>query len=294
MMKKALLFAIAAVLILSCGQKAAAPGAAPKVKKGGPVLARVGDEVLTKDELMILFRGQIPPDPPKDKLQAVLQSWVDGEVWTQEAMKLGIGQDETTQLALRNEERNLLARLFLSKIQDTIRVTDADIYDYYSKHKDDYTVSTSITYMMLYDSVLAAQIARRIKGGADFDATAREFSPDQVTLGEKTPYFVRNDSNIPMLRLSPDLNQAIFGLDKNQVSDAIKVGVQGKNTFWIIKCMDRRKVKQDVKFDEVKGTIAEELQPWKQQQVIESVTDVFKKRNKIEINVDNFYGGAKK
>jgi foldase protein PrsA len=292
-MKPTMLFVLAAVLLSSCGQKSAPVlGAKPKI--GGPVLAKVGEEALTRDELLILFRGQIPPDAPRDKLQAVLESWVNGELWYQEAMRQNIGQDETTQIALLNEERNLIARMLLSRIQDTVTVTDAEVYDYYVKHKGDYTVSTSIMYVMLYDSLLAERVVQRLKQGGDFAAVAREFSADQVTLGEPTPYFLRNDTNIPLLRLSPELNETIFELEKGQTSGLVKASVAGRATFWIVKCMDRKQVKSDVKFDSVRGLIGEELLPWKQQQAIEHISGQLKKKTKVEITVDQFYGPAKR
>ena len=288
-MRNAITLIVAALVLYGCGPKARTAAPEQTVKKGGPVLARVGDQTLTRDELMILFRGQVPPDVPKDRLKAVLESWANGEVWYQEAMRQGIGQDETTQLAIRNEEHNFIARMLLAKIQDTLSVTDADVYDYFGKHKQDYMVSTSIKYLTLFDSSLAETISGKIKGGADFDATAHDFSPDQVSPGGPTPYFVRNDTTIPMLQLSPELNQTIFGLQKNEVSGVVPVNVSGKSTFWIIKCVDRKQVKSDVRFDDVKATIRNELLPFKQQAIVESVTDQLNKKTKVEITEDNFY-----
>jgi hypothetical protein len=287
--RRTLLFSLAALLILACGQKPAPVGGV-KPKVAGPVLARVGDEELTRDQLLILFRGQIPPDPPKDKLEGVLESWANGELWTQEALRQGIGRDETTLLAVRNDERNLFARLLLSRIQDTITVTDAEIYDYYAKHKNDYAVSTSIMYMQLYDSLLAERIARKLKDGADFAATAREFSPEQVTFGAPTRYFVRSDTEMLLLTISPELNEEIFSLPKGASSRVVHTTVGARSMFWIIKCVDRRQVKTDVKFDDVREVITKELMPWKQQQVMESITEQLKKRTKFELKPENFYG----
>jgi hypothetical protein len=274
---------------LSCGQQAGSPGRVAPGRKKGPVLARVGDATLTRDELLMLFRGQVPADAPRDRLQAVLESWVNGQIWYQEAVRLGVGQDETTRLAMRNEEENLVARMLLSRVQDTITVTNADVYDYYSKHKDDYAVSTSISYLMLYDSALAERVRAKVATGTSFEAAGREFSPEQISVGEPTQFFVRSDTTIPLVRLSPELNQAIFGLEKGQISPVVRVGIAGRPTFWIVKCVDRRRVKQDVTFDKVKEFIGEELLPFKQQQTIEAITGQLMQKAKVEILIDNFY-----
>ena len=101
-MKRILFALVAALLLAGCPSKGT-NAVSEKGKKTGPVLARVGTETLTRDELLLLFRGQVPPDAPREKLQQVLESWVNGEIWYQEAERRGIGKDETTQMALRNE-----------------------------------------------------------------------------------------------------------------------------------------------------------------------------------------------
>ncbi|MEO0109019.1 MAG: peptidyl-prolyl cis-trans isomerase, partial [candidate division WOR-3 bacterium] len=227
---KRIQFTILAVAILAgCVVRTPRSKSGP-AKPSGPVLARVNDQTLTRDQLMILFRGQIPSDVPREKLQSVLESWVNGELWCQEAMRLGIGQDETTQLALRNEERNFIAHLLLARIQDTISVTDAEVYDYFTNNKDDYLNSTSISYLMFYDSALAEKVHERLAAGTDFASVAKDFSSDQVSVGEPTRYFLRNDSSLPLLQLSPELNRAIFRLNKGDISPVVRVSVSGKPT----------------------------------------------------------------
>lgn len=290
-MNKALLLLLTSMLLLGCGQKQATT-ASSKPKPGGPVLARVGDETLTRDELMILFRGQVPPDVPRDKLQAVLESWANGELWYQEAVRQGIGQDETTQLAMSNEEHNFVAQMLLRRIQDTLTVTDADVHDYFNQHKDDFAVSTSISYMYFFDSSLAATALGQVKSGASFEAATKTLSPDQVSLGKPTPYFLRNDSSVLLLQISPELNQTVFSLQKGDVSGVVKVNLQGKNTFWIIKCLDRRRVKSDVKYEDVQQNIRDELLPSKQSAVAESVSNELGRKTKVEVLPDNFYGSS--
>jgi hypothetical protein len=282
--------------LLALALLGAGPGkvttANPKPKPGGPALALVGNDTLTRDELMILFRGQVPSDVPRDKLQAVLESWANGELWYQEAVRQGIGQDETTQLAMRNEEHNIIAQMLLRRIQDTLSVTDTETRAYFNQHQDDYAISTSITYLYLFDSSLAAGVLDQVRSGASLQAASAPLAPDQFSLGEPTPYFVRNDSAVSLLQISPELNQTIFSLQKGDVSGVVKVNLQGKNTFWIIKCLDRKRVKPSVKFDDVQQDIRDELLPAKQQVVADSVSTQLGRKTRVEIMTDNFYGSS--
>jgi len=288
-MRKVLFLLGAALLLVGCPSKGTNTISA-KGKKTGPVLARVGDEALTRDELLLLFRGQVPPDAPREKLQQVLESWVNGELWYQEAERRGIGKDETTQMALRNEERNAIAAMLLARIKDTVSVSDADVYDYFQQHKDDYTVGTKIMYIILRDPELAAKVQADLKGGADFKATAKQMSYEaEESRGQETPYFVRNDSNMFLLQLSPELNQAIFSLQPGQVSDVVTVAGTGGATYWIVKCVDRKRLKSDVKFEDVRKAIGDELLPWKQRQVVDAFAAQLEAKTKVEVTVDNFY-----
>ena len=292
-MNKALLLLLTSLLLLGCGQKKVAIATpSSKPKPGGPVLARVGDETLTRDELMILFQGQVPPDVPRDKLQPVLERWANVELWYQEAVRQGIGQDETTQIEMSNREHSDIAQMMLNRILDTLTVPDADVYDYFNQHKDDYAVSTSITYLCVFDSSLAARVFDQVKSGTSFEAAAKQFSPDQATYGKPTPYFLRNDSLLPLLQVSRELNQTIFGLQKGELSGVVKVEVQGNNTFWIIQCLDRKRVKSDVNFNDVQQEIRGELLGARRQAVAANVSDELGQKTKIDIKTDNFYGSG--
>jgi peptidyl-prolyl cis-trans isomerase C len=291
---KRILFALVAVLLLAGCPSKGTNEVNEKGKKTGPVLARVGNETLTRDELLLLFRGQVPPDAPREKLQQVLESWVNGEIWYQEAERRGIGKDETTQMALRNETRNAIAAMLLARIKDTVSVSDAEVYDYFQKHKDDYTVGAKIMYVILRDPDLADKVLADLKGGADFKTTAKQVSyEDTLSRGQETPYFVRNDSSMFLLQLSPELNQAIFALQPGQLSDVITVSGAGGATYWIVKCVDRKRLKSDVKFEDVKKAIGDELLPWKQKQVVDSFAAQLEQKTKVEVMVDNFYPSAK-
>jgi len=287
--KKILFIAVAALLLAGCPPKGASTVSA-KGKKSGPVLARVGNETLTRDELLLLFRGQVPPDAPREKLQQVLESWVNGELWYQEAERRGIGKDETTQMALRNEERNALAAMLLARVKDTVSVSDAEVYDYFQKHKDDYTVGAKIMYIILRDAEMSAKVQADLKGGADFKTTARQVSYEaEESRGQETQYFVRNDSNMFLLQLSPELNQAIFALQPGQVSEVVPVAGAGGATYWIVKCVDRKRLKSDVKLEDVRKAIGDELLPWKQKQAVDAFGSALEQKTKVEVLVDNFY-----
>jgi hypothetical protein len=95
-----------------------------------------------------------------------------------------------------------------------------------------------------------------------------------------------------LLQLSPELNQAIFSLQPGQVSEVVSVAGAGGATYWIVKCVDRKRLKSDVKFEDVKKAIGDELLPWKQKQVVDDFGKQLEQKTKVEVLVDNFYTPA--
>ncbi|MEO0109018.1 MAG: hypothetical protein ABIK62_07620, partial [candidate division WOR-3 bacterium] len=53
--------------------------------------------------------------------------------------------------------------------------------------------------------------------------------------------------------------------------------------------IDRRRVRSDVRYEEVKASIRAELLPFKQQQTVENFTKQLAAKAKVEVLPDNFY-----
>jgi len=300
-MKRLLLLVMAVILLSGCGRKTAPAGSAP-TKKSGPALARVGDEVLTRDEFAVLVKGiygqDVPPSLPREDIERFLDNWVNTELWYQAALRQNVGQDETTQALLRYSDRSSIASMMLRRTMDTATVSDADVFDYYEQHKDDYRLGTKVTIIVLRDPATAEKVAGLLHGGADFERTAREYSVDEPTRGTVIGPFVRDDSTVGLLTLAPELNEGIFALKKDSISDAIKVPLSAGETpvfsYVIVKCLDRVPLKSDVKYDAVKRSLARELPALKRKRLMNDITEKLKKETKVELTPDNFFGGAKR
>jgi hypothetical protein len=296
-----LLLLTAVLLLAACGRKPT-PGASSPTRTSGPALAKVGDEVLTRDGFLILVKGiygqEVPPTLPREDIERFLDNWVNTELWYQAALRQNVGQDETTQALLRYSDRSSIASMMLRRTMDTATVSDAEVFDYYESHKDDYRVGTKVTIMVLRDAEVADKVVGLLRGGADFARTAREYSVDEPTRGQVIGPFVRDDSTVGLLTLAPELNEAIFALKKDSVSEAVKVpltaGEAPTFSYVIIKCVDRVPLKSDVKFEAVKRSLARELPALKRKRLMSAITEQLKKESKVQLTPDNFYAGAKR
>lgn len=91
-------------------------------------------------------------------------------------------------------------------------------------------------YIQVSDAALAQSLLAQIQAGADFGELARQNSLDRLTgeNGGDLGFFP------PGTLLVPDVEQAAFALDVNQVSDIISVaGSDGSPTYYIIQVLEK-------------------------------------------------------
>ena len=278
----------------------------------GAVLAKVGNEKLTTDDL---FNGPMPPNVKPEDVQGAIDGWVETELWYQEAARKGLGQDETLQNALREQARLMarkgIAGLLLHQVVDTVTATDAEVYDYFSAHKGDYPVGIKIQYILMMDSAMAERALAALKGGADFKTTAREFSVPQIPeslRGAELPYFVRNDTTfnhkgdsrsllvsslLNILSDEPTITDAIFALKSGETSGLLTMSAQGGSFYLIVRCLDRKQLKSEVKFEDMKEQIRDQLKYQKQQEAQQDFEAQLRKKISVETHVENAFGGTK-
>jgi parvulin-like peptidyl-prolyl isomerase len=84
--------------------------------------------------------------------------------------------------------------------------------------------------------------------------------------------------------------EAIFALSPGQVSDV----VPSQEGYQIIKLVDKKKVKADVAFADVKDDIQSILAYRRSQAMVDSVLTALRATAKIELKPDAYFGGEKK
>lgn len=258
-MKKVLLFLVL-IGLLGC-----------KKGKEGKVVAKVGSAKLTLKE----FNAQIPEGYVLTKQQklGLLDKWVNSELLYQEAKNRGIDKDENIQARLKQVEKEFIVNEFLQKEAKKVSITQADVFDYFNKHKSDFLYEVKILQIILPDSASAVRTFQDIKRGADFQKLARERSLDRsVSHGEPTKYFGRGAGD-------PLLEEEIFKLKPGEVSGIIK----SADGYHIIKLVDKKQTKKDVSFDDVAQYIYNLLTYKRSRQLVDSLIKELKAKTEVKI-----------
>lgn len=246
-------------------------------QKQEPFIARVGNSVLTKKEL----DAQIPEGAflTRENLPIILDKWINSELLYQEAKRQGLDKKSGMQIQLKQLVKEYLANQLLEQIQGQISVSQAEILSYFTKHKEDFLSEVKIMRIVLPDEVIAQKTLEELSGGRDFAELARERSIDKVLeKGVPTKYFSRGVGD-------PTLEEAIFALKPGAVSEVIKT----QEGYQIIKLIDKKKVKKDIPFSEVKEYIESVLTLQKGRQYLDSLLQSLKSKTKIETKPENYF-----
>lgn len=267
-----LVLAALAVLLTGC------PG-----EPEGDIIAKVNDDYLTKQELEALVPEGYSVD--RENLPKILDKWVSNALMYQEAVKRGLLEDEETQLYLKRLERDYLVNELLDKITSSASVTQSDMLAYYEEHKDEFSYEVKIVRIVLQDSVLAERTLEEIRGGADFKKLAKERSQDMLLEGgQESRYFARGVGD-PRMGGDPQVEETIFALDEGEVSDVLST----QEGYQILKVVDRKKVKAEVSFAEVKEYIEVLLSYRRSQDMVDELLTSLRAEATVELTPDTYF-----
>ena len=254
----------------------------------GPVLASVNGDKLTAPELDSLSPEGF--EVTRENLPKILDKWVSNTLMYQEAMRRGVEKEPQVQAHLKRLERDYLVNELLDRLTTGVKVGQDQAMRYFNQHKDEFSYEVKIARIVMADSLMAAQTLSEIKAGADFTKLAKERSQDvALEAGAESRYFARNVGD-PRMGGDPAIAEAVFALSPGQLSDV----VASQEGYQIIKLIDKKKVKADVTFAEVRDEIDAILSYRRSQAVVDSALTSLREKAKIELKPDVYFEPAAK
>jgi parvulin-like peptidyl-prolyl isomerase len=222
---RGLFFVLAGVGLAACRQAGS----------GGPVVARVGSETITLNDLKA--RLQETPSAYQqyvasaDGRRQFLNLLIREKVLLSEAKELGIPRDPAYKAAvqkfkaewgrrLREYEETLQVESALTRLRTKdLAVKDAEVEKYYNEHGADYArpVEVLASHILVNTEADAQAALARLKAGEPFEKVARALSRDPATA-------VRGGKLAPIRRgtLVPEFEDAAFQLKVGEVSGIVK------------------------------------------------------------------------
>jgi len=276
-MKRILVSILVAGLLFSCAKKGTDQTAQ------GPVVAKVGNSGITQADFEREMRSL--PDYAQQLFQGeggkekFLDEIVKKEILYQEAVKRGIDKDPDFSRKLEEFKKLTLASALLEKeIMSKNKVTEQEVKDYYSKHKEDFTTTSQIkaSHILVKTEAEANKVLARLKKGEKFEEIAKKESLDTASAknGGDIGFFSRG-------QLVPEFEKAAAGLKVGELSGPVKTAYG----YHIIKVTDK-KTGPVVEFDRVKDVIHQRLSGERQKEAFDKYIDELRKSYKVEINKD--------
>lgn len=246
-----------------------------KKETKGKIIARVGNSVLTDEEL----RRIIPPSLVQSvNPQMIVELWVRRELMYQEAKKRNLDKKDYIKQRLEELKKDLIAQALADEEASKVFVTNDEVRDYFSKHKDEFLYEIKISQIVLGNEIAANEVYEKLKKGADFKSLAKERSIDPMK-GEESKY-------LPRGTIDPGLEEIIFNLSTGEFTKPI----QTPDGAWrIIKVVDKKKVKEEAKLEDWEKYIRELLEIRKKQERIARFVDSLRTVYRVEIKPENIF-----
>jgi len=193
-------------------------------------VARVDGAVLTVDDFYESIPEQLLAVMSLEDQEEALKAWVKTELFYQEALRRGVGDDEALRRRLTEIEREFVAEKHIKQLMDDVpEVTEQEARAYFESRKSDYAIQVRLAHILVRSRAEADRALARIRSGTPFETVAETVSIDQTgPLGGDLGYMRRGE-------MIHELEEAAFELKVGEVS-GVRPSSYG---YHIIKVLDR-------------------------------------------------------
>ena len=260
------------------------------------MVATIEGKPITAQEALEMLKGIRPEDRKRfeNNLSNLLQQLYMQKQFASVAVKMNLEQQSPWKEQLEMNRANILAQAYISTLGNTAGsgASAEDPKKYYDEHPDEFDQvklsgilvafntpgtpgpNANVTRTEQQARDKANDLEKKLKGGADFAATARSDSDDKrsAATGGEVGTFPMNAPNLP-----PDIKAAIAKLQAGQVSEPVRVPAG----FYILKVDSRTKVP----FEQARTQILDKWKNEKTQAALKQEFDKFK----IQVQDPDFF-----
>ncbi len=225
------------------------------------VLAVVGDDEITRDQLELAL-ARIPESKRQALKRRALDDLIRAKVFSARAREVGLDSDPRVEKALDEATDDILARAFVSKhIDKQAEPADEEVKKYYQDHKDEFFApeGVKIQHIRVKEKEQAEKVLKALKKGAPFEELAKKYSTARS--GKKGGVLGLQYRGW----LDPALEKAAFALEKGKISDIV---ITEKGDYEIVKTLDKKE-KTQIPFEEAEAAIHSRLSSAKKKELFD-------------------------
>lgn len=258
---------------------AAAAALAACSGQDGKVIARVGPEKITETYLQEKF-AEISPAAQeylasKPGRKQFLDVLIHERLMLLAARKSRVASGDDYKARVREKELEMkqtleaykdfvLTRMWIEDMRgQELKVTDQEAQEYYQKYPNKVTLA----HILLPSYEEAEKVMKKIKGGADFDRTAREYSMDKETV--RLPPVMYGE-------FMPELEDMAFKMRTGETQGIVKTSMG----FHIIKKLGQDRAEQASALERVRKIL--------EKKKFDAYLAKFQEKNKVEVLDENY------
>ena len=165
--------------------------------------------------------------------------------------------EEQAREAIRQQ---LISRELFKKVTGDVKVTDADIQEYYSTHKSQYVQpeSRDVRHILVPKKALADSLYTQLKGGANFAQLAKRYSKDPGSASNGGKLTVSKGQTVP------EFDKAAFSLKNGALSRPIKT----QYGYHILQALSAIKPSSTTPLSKVRASIRQQLEQQKKNEKV--------------------------
>lgn len=255
-----------------------------ELARAGEVVITVGDLADRINQMSRYVRGRYES---VEKKRNLLESMVEFEVLAKEASRRGFDKHPDVVQMLRQV---MIQRLRQKVVEDQIRpesIGDAEVKEYYEKHKDQYNKpeTVRISHILLKDEATAKNVLKEVQAkGEDpraFRGIVQQHSIDEATKQRAGDlrYFTRDETRVP----KPVVEAAFKLVKRGDVAGPIK----SEAGFHVIKLTHRREaISRPADDEKVKNQIVTRILREKRTTALESFKKNLRDKASVKIHED--------
>lgn len=253
-------------------------GACQTERDKGIVIATVGKQKLTLNELVLQFPQHMRKQLSQAEMRELVLLWINDQVLYQEAEANKIDKIPDLQKEFEKLKKDVVINRFIeTALGETINVSDEEIKSYYEVNKETFVLAEEIVnaYHLLFKTQKEANDARqRLGKGESFESIANSIAGDSVSVQEwNLGYFSQGD-------VIPEISKMLFKMTINTYSYAIKSDFG----YHLVQLVDKQKKGEIKRLETVKDEIKQKIVTKKREDKYQRFLLQTKSKFKIQTN----------
>ncbi|HNY29753.1 MAG TPA: peptidylprolyl isomerase [Fibrobacteria bacterium] len=196
-------------------------------REEGVVVARVGKEVLTRDQLAAMVPVDVASKANREVYLDLARRWMRTRLLAREARRMELQDDPEVRRIIRERTEEVLAQVVTDRLLDTLpEIPESALRNYYDANQVEFQrEEPEITFrrIRLADQAAAQALLNKLTP-ATFVAEAQRLNPDPAEALEAQRFWRRS-------ALPGALGEALFSLQEGEISEPIDLPGGGTGLF---------------------------------------------------------------